>query len=158
MMIRRIFSFVGVSAFSLEMLVLLSNVAWAQCPAGEILVDEDEHHWYCKTQHKYAQCIGQAGQDTRTQIRQECGRVFTDCINKWQNGLIVTIETGSCLALSLIGCGAGAWACASVCGAQVIAVGSTVVLYCHANDATTCFEKALADDRQRKLFCKRGNY
>ncbi len=152
-------AYVGVlAALVLMANMMLSAAATAQCPPGEILVDEDDSHWYCKTAAKYQQCVANAGRQLRNQIHGTCGRSFADCINQRQSSLIVSIETGSCLATALVGCSAGVWACASICGAAVTAIGSVVVASCYTEVATDCFEDALADDRQRKLFCKRGDY
>jgi hypothetical protein len=144
-----------VISLSSGLLAFSSTPIYAQCGdvclPNEVVVDEGPTWCRCRDKHKYALCVNNAGRALKNQIQRQCGQIFVDCFHK--HDLAITAATGDCVALALVGCGRGKWACVSACGGITARVEYLRALQCEA-EATPCFEKALADDRQRKEACK----
>ena len=133
-------------------ILAVANPAAAQCPPGEILVDEDATHWYCKTPRDYSACIGKAGRDSREEAGKVCGQQFHRCFTS--NSINASLATSVCLATSLFGCGAGMAACAAACNTGFTALEWVAAESCGA-DVEPCYDDVLVHDRQRKQLCKR---
>lgn len=138
-------------AFGLGVTAASSVTMAAGCKVGDIELYRDAHKIVCKDREEYAACIKDAGEQMKQDLGRNCGIAYKNCFE--QKSLDISLDTATCLALSLAGCGTGQSACAVACNVQFTAREWVAYHQCTV-EVTPCYEDALARDKARKELCK----
>jgi hypothetical protein len=105
----------------------------------------------CKDRAEYSACIRDAGEQMKSDLRQNCGAKYKDCFES--KNIDLSREAATCLALTLFGCGPGIVACAETCNLGFATAEWAAFHSCSA-DVSPCYESALNSDKERQEHCK----